>query len=331
MTLNDSVLAFRLHVLAHAKRSGNVSATCRELGVSRTLFYRWKKRLGQYGRDGLHPTRQQARRGRPPNLSLEEEQAIVALALSCPAWGLQRLAIQLARQGRALSPSSVYRALRRMGLGRRTDRLLVLEQFSAVNQGLVTERTRRQLGRRRRRRHVEVTDPGELVCLDTFYIGKLKGVGKVWQLTACDAASSYAAATIIPAAGAEHTARFLQQQLIPLFETAGWPIQRGLTDRGSEFKGAFDEACRQLGIRHTRIQPRHAWTNGFVERLQGTILQEHWRVAFRRSYFTNRRQLHNSLDRYLAFYNDERPHLGYRTRGRTPSEILWGVTPALER
>ena len=178
MTLNDSVLAFRLHVLAHAKRSGNVSATCRELGVSRTLFYRWKKRLGQYGRDGLHPTRQQARRGRPPNLSLEEEQAIVALALSCPAWGPQRLAIQLARQGRALSPSSVYRALRRMVLGRRTDRLLVLEQFSAVNQGLVTERTRRQLDRRCRRRHVEVTDPGELVCLDTFYIGKLKGVGR---------------------------------------------------------------------------------------------------------------------------------------------------------
>ena len=267
-----------------------------------------------------------------PNLSLEEEQAIVALALSCPAWGPQRLAIQLARQGRALSPSSVYRALRRMGLGRRTDRLLVLEQFSAVNQGLVTERTRRQLDRRRRRRHVEVTDPGELVCLDTFYIGKLKGVGKVWQLTACDAASSYAAATIIPAAGAEHAARFLQQQLIPLFETAGWPIQRGLTDRGSEFKAPLMRPAVSWRIRHTRIQPRHAWTNGFVGApFRAPFCKSIGGWPFGGSYFTNRRQLHNSLDRYLAFYNDERPHLGYRTRGRTPSEILWGVTPALER
>jgi transposase InsO family protein len=113
--------------------------------------------------------------------------------------------------------------------------------------------------------------------LDTFYIGNLTGVGKVWQITARDAASSAADA-----------AAFLRDILVPLYRRGRWPLRRVLTDGGPEFKGAFDETCRQLGIRHIRTKPRDAWTNGFVERLQGTILQEHWRVAFRRPYFTSR-------------------------------------------
>src|SRR5205807_8651 len=109
---------------------------------------------------------------------------------------------------------------------------------------------------------------------------------------------------------------------------AGWPVRRVLTDGGPEFKGAFDAACRRLGIRHTRTKPRHAWTNGFVERLQGTILQEHWRVAFRRRYFTTRAALQRSLTEFMRYYNDERPHQGYRLRGRTPSTLVWGAVKA---
>lgn len=118
---------------------------------------------------------------------------------------------------------------------------------------------------------------------------------------------------------------FLEEDLIPLYERAGWPIQRVLTDGGSEFKGAFGHACQEHGIRHTRTQPRHAWTNGFVERLQGTLLHEHWRIEFRRRYFTRLGQLDQSLQSFLEFYNHQRPHQGYRTRGRTPGEIFWGV------
>ena len=124
--------------------------------------------------------------------------------------------------------------------------------------------------------------------MDTFYIGNLTGVGKVWQITACDAASSYGVAALVPGHTAADAAAFLRDILVPLYRRGRWPLRRVLTDGGPEFKGAFDETCRQLGIRHTRTKPRHAWTNGFVERLQGTILQEHWRVAFRRPYFTSR-------------------------------------------
>ena len=105
-------------------------------------------------------------------------------------------------------------------------------------------------------------------------------------------------------------------------------LQRVLTDNGKEFKGAFAAGCERLAIRVTRTNPRHAWTNGFVERLQKTILHEHWRIAFRRYYFTSRRSLRASLDRFLQFYNHERPHRGYRVRGRTPATVLKGAVAA---
>jgi len=130
---------------------------------------------------------------------------------------------------------------------------------------------------------------------------------------------------LLPELSAEATAMFLGQILVPLYQRADWPLQRVLTDGGSEVKGAFAEACRTLGITHTRTLPRHAWTNGFVERLQGTILHEHWRIQFRRQYFTSRRAMQRSLDGFMKFYNEQRPHQGYRLRGRTPAELFVGV------
>jgi len=156
-------------------------------------------------------------------------------------------------------------------------------------------------------------------------IGNLKGVGKVWQITACDAATSYGLAGLLPAHLATDAAAFLRNVVVPHYQRAGWQVRRVLTDGGPEFKGAFDEACRQLEIRHTRTKPRHAWTNGFVERLQGSILQEHWRVVFRRRYFTSRLALQRSLDGFMRYYNEDRPHQGYRVRGRTPAALVWGA------
>jgi transposase InsO family protein len=322
MTLDDTVLAFRLHVLARADSLGNVSAACRDAGISRTMFYRWRKRLLEYGREGLHPRATERHPGRPPKLGAVEERRLIALALAWPTWGPQRLSLQLAEEACLISPTTAWRALRRVGLGTRVQRLLVLEGHSAASAGLLTERTRRRLTRSR---HVAAEEPGELVCLDTFYIGKLKGVGKLWQITACDAASSYAMARVVPVCSADQTAAFLKEVVAVELGEAGWRIQRVLTDGGSEFKGGFDRACQELGVRHTRTRPRHAWTNGFVERLQGTILHEHWRLAFRRQYFRRRFQLQTSLDGFLEFYNFRRAHQGYRTKGRTPAEVFWGA------
>lgn len=167
--------------------------------------------------------------------------------------------------------------------------------------------------------------PGALGCLDTFSLGKLKGVGKVWQVTACDAACSYGVAQLLPALSATACAAFLRDVLVPLYRQAGWSLHRVLTDGGSACKGAFAQACRPLGIRHPRTQPRHAWTNGVVERLQGTVLQEHWRLQFRRRDFPSRRQLQQPLDAFLRFSTTQRAHSGYRLRGRTPGALFWGA------
>lgn len=214
-----------------------------------------------------------------------------------------------------------------MGLQTRWQRLAVLEVHSVQTAGLLTERTRRALARARRRwsPHLAAEQPGELVCLDTFSIGTLKGVGKVWQDTACDAACSDAIADVATEFSAQAAARFLTARGLPAYRAAGWPLQRVLPDWGSEYRGAFDQACAAWGIRHTRTRPRQAWTNGFVERLPGTMLSELWRIEFRRQFFPHVRSLQAALDRYLEFDNRRRPHLGDRTNGRPPAEMFWGV------
>jgi transposase InsO family protein len=169
---------------------------------------------------------------------------------------------------------------------------------------------------------VEAQRPGDLVCLDAFYIGKLKGVGKVWQLTACDAACSYGIATLVPRVTQQAAIAFLHTHVVPAYERAGHGIRAVLTDGGPEWQVRFGAACREVGISHRRTRPRHAWTNGFVERLQGTILTELWRVAFRRTYYRRIAQLEQDLQAYLRFYNWERPHQGYRLQGRTPVTIF---------
>ena len=330
MTLDESIQGMRLQVMRRAAAIG-VSAACREAGISRTVFYRWQHRLSRYGVDGLHPRRLKARSGPVPQLPPAVERRLLAVAIAEATWGAARVAAYVQRLWRLrVAASTVQRLLRRHGLGRRRQRLLVLEHHSARAAGLLTERTRQALWRLRhgRARHVEAAEPAELFCLDTFYIGHLKGVGKVWQITACDAASSYGVARILPALTPAATARFLREVLVPAARRAGGTVRRVLTDRGNEFKADFAAACTALGIAQTRIKTRHAWTNGFVERLQQTILAEHWRVVFRRHYFTSRVSLDRSLRGFMQFYNFDRPHHGYRVRGRTPATVFHGAVAA---
>jgi transposase InsO family protein len=291
--------------------------------MSRTVFYRLRKRFEQYGPDGVHPKRRQARAGRPPTVPVHAERRVIAFALAWPTCGPQWYSDQLAREGLTLAPVTIWRLLRRQRLGTRAARLAVLEQYSATSAGLLTERTAKPI------RHVEATQPGELLSLDTFYVGKLKGVGQVWQITGCEVASSFAwARLVIGEVTAAAVLAFLREVVRPTYRQAGWRLRRVLTDNGKEFKGAFAAGCERLHIRVTRTKPRHAWTNGFVERLQKTILHEHWRIAFRRQYFTGRRALQGSLDRFLQFYHHERTHRGYRLNGRTPATVFKGAVAA---
>ena len=144
----------------------------------------------------------------------------------------------------------------------------------------------------------------------------------MWQYTACDAASSFAIAMLSTDHDAATAARFLRQLVVPALKQAGHRLKAVLTDGGPEFKLGFEQACARLQIEHRRTRPRHPWTNGFVERLQGTILTELWRCAFRRTYYRDLKPMARDLQDYLRFYNFEQPHRGYRLKGRTPGMLF---------
>lgn len=325
MTLAAKVVALRRHVIHRVAAGISVTRACQDAGISRTLFYRWKRRYVAYGEAGLHPRPERPRRfGRqsPPAL----EHTVLAFALRCPTVGPQQIADQLRLPrygGWQLSATGAYKILRRHGLRTRWERLARLEGAALETLGLATERT----VPRRPPPHVVAERPGDLVSLDSFYVGHLKGVGKVWQLTACDAACSYGVAqTIVGAPRPERTQAFLVERVLPVYRRAGHRVRAVLTDNGPEWKSTFHQRCQARAIEHRRTKPGHAWTNGFVERLQGTILTEHWRVVFRRTYFTRITQLERTLQHYLRFYNQERTHRGYRLRGRTPGSVFHAST-----
>ena len=266
------------------------------MGCRGRVFYRLRQRLEQYGPDGVHPKRRQARRGRPPAVPVQTERRVIAFALAWPTCGPQWYSDQLAREGvrdRAgddlapVAPAAAWAPV--------AARLAVLEHGSAATTGLLTERTAKPI------RHVEAAQPGDLLSLDTFYVGKLKGVGKVWQITGCDVASSFGWARLIvgevtAAAVLALPARGRATDAIAR-PAGGCAACSPTTARNS--RAPSPPAASACGIRVTRTKPRHAWTNGFVERLQKTILHEHWRIAFRRQYFTGRRSL-QALARSLS-------------------------------
>lgn len=243
MTLEDEVHAQRLRLFRRAEELGNVGEACREAGISRSLYYQLRDRFRSYGPAGLHPKHRRGRPGRPPGPRSPGRAQDPGRGLAQPAWGPQRISDQLALRGLYVAASTVYRALKRHGLGTRMQRFGLLEQDGARRAGLLTERTRKTLAAVRptpSQRHVEAEKPGELVCLDCFYVGKLKGVGKVWQIAACDAASSFAWARVFIGDPRATIAAAFLRDLRQELRRAGWPLQRVLTDRGSEFKGAFE-------------------------------------------------------------------------------------------
>lgn len=329
----DSLARLRKSLMDRAqRREAPVTRLCREAGISRSRFYELRARYRQYGEAGLRPKPRPTER---PDRQLPEPlvDAIVAYAVEHPTHGARTIALVLAtpRFGAwRVSHGGVASALRRAGLGRRLARLAAAESLAASEGGPLTERTLRDVRAIERARTVHIGSevPGEELFFDTFYVGHLKGVGKVWQLSAVDGASSFGIARVI--AGdktAAVMARFLVEDVLPACRAAGLELRTATTDNGPEFGRTFGEACRAADVRQHRIPPRSPNLNAFVERFQGTVLHLHYRVAFRYRYYTRVETIDADLQAWLRFYNFERPHRGYRTRGRTPASIFFSHRP----
>jgi transposase InsO family protein len=322
--VNDDVLfRFRLRLFSLAAELGNVRAACRMMGVHPSTYYRWRGPVLRSGLEMLRP--RERRRPRMPNQASQlTEQRVVAFSLGHPGLGPRRICATLAQErwgGIVVSPNGVWRILRRHGLSRRISRLSLVAGYASPPE---PERPEPPSAR-----HVEVDHPGELVGFDCFHVGRLAGTtGRVRQYTAIDLASSFVwaelATTPLNPSAARTSA--LAKRVAADLRAHGWRLERVLTDNGSEFRSAvFGDAVRELGAVQTFIRPGRPMTNGTVERVQRTILEECWRPSFARSLVPKLGGLVRDLAGYLAEYNTERAHTGRLTRGRTPYQALVGA------
>ncbi len=332
----DSLARFRKHVLDRVG-SGEVSVVdaCRDAGISRTRYYQLRHRYLAYGEAGLRP---KPRPGRPDRqLPAPLQDQIVALAVELPTLGPRAIADRLALErfgGRRVSPSGVYAVLRRKGLGRRLARLAAAECLAASEGGPITERALRELRARERARvmHIGSDVVGAELFADTMYVGKLKGVGTLWQYSFVDGACSSGFGGVRQGRKTDRRmAAILETQVVPAYREAGIPIRCINTDGGPEFGRHFRRTCQRLGIYHRRLPPRSPNLNAFVERFQGTCLHEHYRIAFRYRYYLRAADVDADFQSWLRHYNFERPHRGYRTQGRRPAEIFYAHRPELLR
>ncbi len=321
MTQDDVLFGYRLQLFALASERG-VSEACRLMGVNRSTYYRWKPEVERAGLEMLRP-RERRRPQMPNQLSALVEQKIVAFALGHPGLGPRRIASRLARPvwgGLIVSPNGVYKTLARHGLNTRAKRLALVAGYRAPYAPPRDPEPEP---------HIDSSRPGELVGIDCFFVGRLHGAkGPVWQITAIDTYSSFAWADLVvcPPAGptVEHTST-LARRLASELQQAGWQLERVLTDNGTEF-GRREFASRlPAGVAHTRIRSGRPQTNGHVERLHRTILEECWRPAFARYLQVRFSGLRRDLANYLHDYNFDREHHGRTTAGRCPAALVYGA------
>ncbi len=321
MSDDDVLYGYRLRLFTLADEIG-VPAACRLMGVHHSTYYRWKPQVERAGLEMLRP-RERRRPVMPNQLSPLVEQQIVAFALGHPGLGPRRISAQLARPewGRLLvSANGVYKTLLRHGLNTRLKRLALVAGYRARYEPPREPEPEP---------HIEVGRPGELVGIDCFFVGRLIGSsGPVWQITAVDCYSSYGWADLVvcPPAGptVAHTST-LAGRVAAELEQAGWQLERVLTDNGNEF-GRHQFGTRlPNGVTQTQIRSGRPQTNGHVERLHRTILEECWRPVFARFLHPRYTGVARELDSYLRYYNHQRAHTGRRTAGRAPAELIYGA------
>jgi transposase InsO family protein len=322
MTQDDVLFGYRQQLFAEAART-SVSAACRTFGVHRSTYYAWKRQVDRHGLEMLRP-RERRRPQMPNQVPKMIEERIVSFSLAHPGLGPKRVASELRREkwgGIVVSPNGVWKVLCRHGLNTRAKRLGLIAGYAAPYE------PPRDSGPER---HIDVDRPGELVGIDCFYVGRLRGTeGAIWQLTAIDVFSSFAWAELVICKQGNPTAQQasrLARRVADALKAAGWRLERVLSDNGNEFRGrAFRDLLERRAIRHTRIHAGRPQTNGHVEALHKTVLDECWRPAFARYLYPRSSGLRRELDTYLRFYNHDRVHHGRLTRGRIPADLVYGA------
>lgn len=330
LNTTDKIIKHKIGLLNLAEELGNVSKACQVMGLSRDTFYRYKSAVENGGIEALFE-----RTRRKPNLAnrVDEatEQAVIKSSTDFPAYGQTRTSNELRKQGVFVSPSGVRSIWLRHDLENFKKRLKALEAKVAKEGGILTEAQVQALEKKKLDDEacgeIETAHPGYLGSQDTFYVGTLKGVGRVYQQTYVDTYCKVAHAKLYTTKTPITAADMLNDKVLPFYAEHDLPVLRILTDRGTEYCGRVDKHDFQLflainDIDHTRTRVKSPQTNGICERFHKTILQEFYQVTFRKKLYQSIEELQADLDTWIDFYNKERTHQGKMCCGRTPFETM---------
>ena len=331
MTAQERIVKNKMSLLELAEYLQNVSEACKIHGVSRQHFYDIKKAYEEQGLEGL----KDKTRRKPcikNRVAPEIEEAVIRFAYEKPAYGQLRASNELRKQGILVSAGGVRSIWQRYNIETMDKRLKKLEEKAAKEGILYTEEQLAALEKAKQEKNISIDEidtqhPGYLVSQDTFYVGYIKGVGRIYQQTVIDTFSAVGFAKLYTAKVPVTAADILNDRVLPFFESHMIPVMRVLTDRGTEYCGAPEKHLYELflqmnDIEHTMTKAKSPQTNGICERFHQTVLNEFYKVAFRKTLYKSVEQLQEDLDFYMLQYNEERTHQGKRCKGRTPMQTF---------
>ena len=330
MTQSQYIINRKLNILELGQALGNISEACRKLGVSRQHYYDIKQAIEEEGLEGLlEKSRRMPRIGN--RVAPELEQKVLDYSLQFPTHGQTRVANELKKNGIQISAGGIRSIWQRHDLTLKALRLKRLEKWAAENTGVLTESQVQALetAKREKEAHGEVESPhpGFLLAQDTYYVGIIKGIGRIYQQTGIDTHSNLGFAKVYREKTALTAADLLNDKVLPLFDAYGIRVHRVLTDNGAELCGRQGSHPYELflhlnDIEHTRTKVRHPQTNGSVERLNQTIQEEFYQVAFRKKLYRTLDEIQVDLDAFMDYYNNERTNQGRYCQGRTPFQTF---------